>query len=75
MCLPDLLFSKIKKNDEEGEKREWSLLKLETSRVNNNYRLFWFHQLVSSELLKSRQSFTTKGNYNFHNKHNKRALV
>lgn len=75
MCLSDLLFSKIKENDEEGEKREWSLLKLEISRVNNNFWLFWFPQLVSSKLMKSRQSFMTKGNYNFHNKHNKRALV
>lgn len=55
MCLPDLLFSKIKENDEEEEKREWSLLKLEIARVNNNYWPFWFHQLVSSKLMKSRQ--------------------
>lgn len=72
MGLPDLLFSKIKGNDEEGEKRDWSLLKLEISRVKNNYWPFWFHQLVSSKLMKSRQSFMTKGNYNVHNKH---ALV
>lgn len=73
MCLPNLLFSSIKENNEEWGKRESDpYLNWKSQEYTVTIGFFWFHQLVSSKLVESRQISWLRKIMTFHNKH---ALV